>query len=190
MQVGEIFSKIANHMLDGMMTHEELANYYDFLNLKGYKRCHEYHFMDELLNYRMLSRYYINHYNQLIPDLIAKQPEVIPNDWYSHNRQDVDPSTIRAYTEKAFTMWVEWEKQTKSLYEECYSQLLSIDEIAAADIVLKLIKDVDKELKKAERHMLHLNAINYDIVAIMDIQEEKHKYYKDKMKKGFKIDIC
>ena len=44
MTIEEIYSGIAQHMVIGMMIHEHYANYYYFLNLDGYKTCHEYHF--------------------------------------------------------------------------------------------------------------------------------------------------
>ena len=40
MTVEEIFKNLANHMIKGLILHSELANYYDFLNLTGYKKCH------------------------------------------------------------------------------------------------------------------------------------------------------
>ena len=43
----EIFTNLAEHQIKGMMVHEQLANYYDFLGLPGYRNCHEYHFMKE-----------------------------------------------------------------------------------------------------------------------------------------------
>ena len=72
MELKEIYSKISEHMINGMMLHDQMANYYDFLGLKGYKRCHEYHFMKETCDYRGLCRYYINHYSEfLIGHVIA-----------------------------------------------------------------------------------------------------------------------
>jgi hypothetical protein len=44
MTVEEVFKSIAERQLQGLMMHEDLANYYDFLNLHGYKKCQEYHF--------------------------------------------------------------------------------------------------------------------------------------------------
>ena len=44
MTIEEIFGRISQHMIRGMMTHDQLASYYDFLGLRGYKRCHEYHY--------------------------------------------------------------------------------------------------------------------------------------------------
>ena len=51
MVIEEIFAKLKNHMLEGMVFHDQMSRYYDFLNLKGYKRCHEYHYFEETLGY-------------------------------------------------------------------------------------------------------------------------------------------
>ena len=54
MTVEEIFSKVSAHMIKGMMIHDQLASYYDFLNLHGFKRCHDYHYNKEAKAYRAL----------------------------------------------------------------------------------------------------------------------------------------
>ena len=51
MTVEQIFSEIINHMVKGLMVHEHLANYYDFLGLQGYRQCHEYHYKEESCSY-------------------------------------------------------------------------------------------------------------------------------------------
>lgn len=85
MTVEEIYSKILQHMIKGLMFHEQMANYYDFLGLKGYKRCHEYHYLEENCAMRTLNRYFINHHNKLIPKLEVSDPEIIPNSWYKYS---------------------------------------------------------------------------------------------------------
>lgn len=42
----EIFSKIANTYVNGIMFHTDMVQYFDFLNLHGYKRLHEYSTLD------------------------------------------------------------------------------------------------------------------------------------------------
>jgi hypothetical protein len=190
MEVSEVFEKIANHMIKGMMTHEALANYYDFLGLQGYKRCHEYHFLDETIAYRSVCRYYINHNNKLIPDSKQNGVEIIPESWYSHSRFDVDTSTKRSAVKNAFEVWHKWETETKELYEQMYNCLISIDEVADACKVKQLIKDVDEELKMVEREVLDLKAVDYDINYIIEKQHCLHEKYKKKMKKELKITIC
>jgi hypothetical protein len=189
MTIDEIYSKIASHMIKGMMLHEELADYYDFLGLQGYKRCHEYHYLDETCAYRGLCRYYINHHNKLILKVEFDNPNVIPDSWYKYTRQDVDNNTKKNAVKNGITVWVDWEKETKSLYEQMYKELIAIDEIASALKVHELICDVDCELKKAERYYLNKKAIDYDLTEIIAEQKPKHEKYKKKMKK-LGVSIC
>ena len=190
MTVEEIYSRIANHMIQGMMMHEQLANYYDFLGLKGYKRCHEYHYMKETCSYRSVCRYFINHHNQLIPYSDVSNPNVIPDSWYRHDRQDVDPGTKKTAVRTGLTKWVEWERNTKKFFEQMYKELIDINEVASACKIKQLIMDVDCELKKAERYHLNKEAIGYDLVSIIDEQKSKHNKYKRKMKKELHIELC
>ena len=118
MNIEEIYSKINEHMINGLMLHDQLANYYDFLGLKGYKRCHEYHYLHENLNYRALNRYFINHHNKLIPEVKFDNKSVIPVSWYNHIRIDADPATKKEAVKTGLVAWVTWERETKKLYEQ------------------------------------------------------------------------
>lgn len=180
MTVDEIFEQLASHLIQGMMVHEQLANYYDFLGLKGYKRCHEYHYMQESCEYRGICRYYINHFNRLIKEPEFKNPDVIPESWYSHTRDEVDMTTKRNAVQNGLEKWRSWETDTKKLYQEMYKELLDLGEIAAADKVNELVCAVDCELKKVERYVLNKEAINYDMSSIIEEQNHKHKKYKKK----------
>ena len=180
MTIEEIYNKLASHMIQGMMIHEQLANYYDFLGLKGYKRCHEYHYMNESCMYRKLCRYYINHHNKLIEESEFDNPNIIPKSWYNYTRQDVDTNTKRNAVKQGLEKWVEWEKETKKLYENMYMELQNIGEIASAEFISCFVRDVDRELKKAERYHLNKQATDYDISNIIMEQNKKHNKYKNK----------
>ena len=190
MTVEEVFSKIAEHMVNGMMFHEQMANYYDFLGLQGYKRCHEYHYLSETCAYRGICRYYINHYNKLIPEMRFDNVSVIPTNWYSHVRGDVDTNTKRKSVQSGLEKWVNWEKETKELYEQMYNELLDNNEVAGAMKIKELICDVDNELKKAERYSLNKKATDYNISDIISEQKSKHRKYKKKMEKEIMVKIC
>lgn len=188
MTVEDIYAEIAAHMIKGMMIHEQFANYYDFLGLDGYKRCHEYHYLDETCAYRGLCRYFINHHNKLIPYRDVENPNIIPTAWFSHVRRDADAGTKKNAVRTGLTKWVEWERDTKKLYEHMFKELMDIDEVASAMKIKELICDVDCELKKAERYMLNKEAVGYDISVIIGEQREKHDKYKKKMEHiGVKI---
>ena len=70
--------------------------------------------------YRKIQRYYISHYNKLIPEKSRDFPNLIPATWYEISRGDVDAATRSAAVKSAMEMWVGWEKQTKKFYEQKY----------------------------------------------------------------------
>lgn len=189
MTVEEIYGEIGAHMIKGMMLHEQLANYYDFLGLKGYKRCHEYHYLQETCAYRGVCRYFINHHSKLIPYKEVEDPKIIPSNWYNYSRQDVDASTKRNGVRTGLTSWVNWERETKILYEQMYKELINIDEVASAMKIKELLCDVDHELKMAERYWLDKEAVGYDMSVIIEEQSRKHDKYARKMRK-LGVDIC
>lgn len=181
MTIDEIFSQIIQHQIKGLMIHEQLADYYDFLCLKGYKRCHEYHFFEENIIFRKISRYYINHHNKLIPNSEVSNPSVIPSNWYKYKREEVDNSTKRTAIKNGFKIWVDWEYETKKLYESMYNELLNMNDVASSIMLKDIIKDVDCELKCAERKYLELKSIDYDMSVIIPEQEHLHDVYKKLM---------
>ena len=65
MTVEEIFSQLAAHMVEGLMIHSQMSDYFGFLGLKGYQECHKYHYFAENANYRAISKYYLLHYMQV-----------------------------------------------------------------------------------------------------------------------------
>lgn len=172
MTVEEIFGKIANHMVEGLMFHSQMAEYYQFLGLDGYSQCHEYHFLCESKSYHKIIIDFINYFNKLLPTSQAENPNVIPRTWYKYIRADVDMSTKRNSVKTGLEKWVSWEKETQNLYQQMYKELINIGEIAAANKVMELIKDVTEELHDAEQYLLNKKSTEYDMV---DIIEEQHK---------------
>lgn len=176
-----IFAKLRARMLEGMVFHDEMAKYYSFLNLNGYTKCHEYHYAEETKGYRDLSRYYMEHHHKFIPVLPMNRPDVIPQSWYSATQQQVDVGTKQSGIKAGAEKWVEWEKDTKAIYQDAYLSLIEIGEPAAAEYVLQLVRDVDKELECAERKHLTLESIGYDLITIVENQDELCERYKSKL---------
>ena len=170
MTIEEIFATLKAHALEGLVFHDEMTRYYDFLSLEGYKKCHEHHYEEESKGYRKLCSYYMEHFNRFIPRNRMDQPNVIPDSWYNYKRQDVDSSTKASGVKSAITKWVEWETQTKDLYEDMCGELLNIGEIAAADFLMCYVHDVDEELKYAQTKHLALETSGYDIIFIQSEQ--------------------
>lgn len=187
MTIEEIFSFISARMIEGLMVHSQISDYFCFLGLEGYALCHKYHYFEENSNYRKINHYYLTHYNQLIPDRPFSNPNIIPADWYKYKRQDVDMSVRKASIKAGFEKWVKWEKESKKSYELYYQELLKLNEVAAASELQKYIIDVDNELADAENKLLTLSSIDFDITTII---EEQDKVYKKFTKQLKEIELC
>ena len=184
MTIEEIFSQLSAHMVEGVMIHAQLSDYYNFLGLKGYSKCHEHHYYHEGKNYREVSEYYLTHYNKLIPEVQIPNPDAIPSSWFGNLRQNVSMDVRKNAIKTGFDKWIIWENDTKNLYEDYYNQLVLLGEIATASFVKELVCDVNEELKDAQQLALENKAIDYDICVIMDKQDDLYKKYKHKIKKG------
>ena len=179
MTVDEIFSSINAHMIEGLMIHSQMSDYYNFLGLEGYHKCHEYHFYKESCAFRKLNNYYFKHFNKFIINVPVDDPQLIPGDWYKYTRQQVDNATRKNAIQTGFNKWSSWEKDTKVLYEKMYQELMLLNEVSAATFVKQLIEEVNEEHAAACQKNLELKSIDYNLVDIMMEQGHlKHKYVK------------
>lgn len=181
MTIEEIFTKLAEHMLQGIMIHEQVANCYGFLSLKGYEKCHEYHYYSELCNYRCLYKYSLKYCGKLIKIGELKDPGIINANWYKYTRGEVDVNTKRTAVRDLVKHWVEWEKSTKTLLETSCKELYELGEIAAAQKIYCFLKDVTHELAHAENKRINLETSGYDIGTILGEQEHLYHKYKEKL---------
>ena len=157
MDVSEIFARLKQHALEGMVFHDCMVRYFDFLALDEHKGRHKCRYEEETEGYRKLCDYYMSHYNELIPEQPMNRPDVIPESWYRYSRMDVDSGTRNNAIRVASGKWVDWERETKTLYEEMCKELMDMGEIASAIFVSRMVKDVNHELAEAERHHIDLN---------------------------------
>ncbi len=190
MTVEEIFKNLSSHMVLGMMIHDQMANYYEFLGLSGYRECHEYHFLKETCSYRKLCAYYITHYNKLIEEMEFENPDVIPTSWYAYTRQDVDGSTKKNAVKNGLMKWIDWERKTKKLYESMYKELMELGEVASASFIKCFISDTTDELTKVEGYFLDKYAIGFDLDNILADQKSKHKKYRNEICTQFRGMEC
>ena len=185
-----IFNEIVVRQIEGVMMHTDLADIFDFMGLRGFKREHEYHALLEFCEMRSVSRYAINHIEQMPNGQGAKQKDIIPSSWYGATRFDVGESDRKNKVKELYTKWHTWEKETKSIYEKKYKELIDLGAVASALKVKELVCDVDKELKCIEREYIEYSAIGWDMSYIMYHQSEIHDKYKEKAKEDIKVEIC
>ena len=186
MTVDEIFSELAAHMIKGIMIHDQMSSYYDFLSLCGYQKCHEYHYWCENASYLKLKHHYFKYHNKLIKEKEIENPNLILKSWYNYTRSDVDISTKRNAVKSGLEKWVDWERETKLLYEKMYKELVDLNEINDAKLLEDLICDVAHELSQAEAEYFNIKASDFDIEYILMEQCEKKEKFKAKMKGDWK----
>lgn len=185
----EVFSAINARQITALMFHDEMADLFDFIGLRGFKRMHEYQYLAESAEHRCIKRYYLNHHGMLLPEEEIEEVDVIPDDWYQYNRMDVTPAVRKQAVQKAMEQYYDWEAETKELYQKCAAYLIAWQKVADFNKVNALVQDVDKELKYLERLCIELKAVDYDAVYIESIQDRLHEKYKG-MSKDIGVDIC
>lgn len=168
MSVEQIFRELSAHVLEGVMFHVEMADYYTFLDLRKYAEEHEEHAKSEMTSYRCLCLYYMNHYNQFIEESQFANPGAIPQLWRTYKKQDIDSSAKKQAVKSGVEKWVAWETETKELYQRLYEELENYGDFTAARHVLDLASDVDYELAEAQHKQLALASVDYDLVYIME----------------------
>lgn len=185
----EIFQKINARQITALMFHDQMADFFDFLGLMGFKRMHEYQYLAESAEHRAIKRYYINHHNMLLGDSDVSEPEAIPESWYKYTRFDVTSQIRKQAVETALQQYHSWESETKEFYCQCAKKLMDNGKVADFNKVNALVQDVDMELKSLDRLILCMKSVGYNDVYIATIQDEMHEKYR-KMTKEIGIDIC
>lgn len=181
-EIEDLFAKIAAHMIKGIMMHDQMANYYSFLNLKGYAKCHKYHFLEENKNYIHLKHYYLKYHRKLIKEFPVEDPKVIPSSWYSYKKEDIDINTKRNAVKTGLEKWIKWEQETKDMLEMAYKDLINWNSIADATFLTEFIKDVDCELAKVEKYYIEKQDCDFSMASIIEDQKCKKEKYKEKIR--------
>lgn len=176
----EIYLKLDEHMQKALGIHEQLADYFCFLGLQGFKRKLEYQYMCEVAGKRKLHHKYINMHHKIIPMRQVEVPRIIPSDWSRYTTNDVNDNVLPKFVKSAMTQYKEWEERTKQLYEEVWQECINYGMTADAEYISDLVEDVTKEIKKVNRMCEQLNGTGYDSVAIHNMQDKYHEKYKKK----------
>lgn len=185
----EVYSIVNNRQITALMFHDDMADMFDFLGLKGFKRMHEYQYLIESAEHRALKRYYINHHGKLMPDSTLTPVKVIPEGWIQYSRMDVTPSIRKQAVQQGMEKYLEWETETKAIYSKMAAYLMDWQKVSDFNKINALIKDVDMELKYLERLCLELKSVDYDSAYVGMLQDKYHEKYRKKCEE-IGVSIC
>lgn len=170
MTIEGIFEKMAAHMVAGLMIHDQFSQMFCYLNLYGYEQIHLHQYEDESKAYKDIARYYILNYGSPLCLGEIENPDLLDQSWLRTKREDIRSSTKKQAVEECFSKWVDWERDTKALYQKLYVEALNLGEVSAAAKINEYVAEVSKELVKAKDILLRLCSIGFDLVAIYDEQ--------------------
>ena len=183
MDCAEIFSALLSQQKKAVSFHEQLCVVFNFLNLHGFKRWHEYQNVTESETMRKIYRHYIKHHDRLIKPLPLEGMDEIPNDWYNAERSEVTSAIVAQYTKRGLQAHIQWETDSLENLQAFAKRLLALGEIDDYSFVARMICDVSKELEKVKRVYYKISATGFDVVFIEEMQDEIHDKYKERLQK-------
>lgn len=189
-EVKEIYKEILMRQSVALKFHSDMKNLFDFLNLRKWKRKHEYQMFKEGAEMSGLQRYFINHHGYLIHEGNVPDTHYIPNELYNVHRLEVTDAQRKQATRQAFRAYCDWERDTKDFLQKQFAKLGRLEKTADQNKINELIKDVDMELKEVEREYISVFSDDqWHTVIEPSYQEAGHDHY-DKMTKEIGINIC
>lgn len=157
------------------MIHTQLTELFLFIDLISDAKRQKKQLHDESDGLLKLEQYAAQHHHLLITSDDPPQVNILNLSMLKQSNDDLSPDNKAYLIQYAMKEWIEWEKESKIIYEDAYHNLVDISEIAAADFVLRYVKDVDEELKTAEMLYRVRDAIDWDLSTIYDDQARMEK---------------
>lgn len=181
----DVYCALSEHMAKGISFHEQLADYFCFLGLHGYKKMLEYQYMEECESKRHLHKRYIEQHGKIIVPKEIQIPMFIPKDWSKYTTKDIDDSLVPKFVRSALEEYRKWEEQTKEVLKEQCSILMDANMIPDYEYVKEIIVDVEEEIKKVRKIVDKLNGTGYDVTMIHGVQDRYYDEYKKKFDDKF-----
>ena len=175
MTTHNVFTKLANRMVGAMMIHTQLTELFNFIDLKSDAKRQKKQLHEESDGLLKLEKYVAQHHHMLITSNNPPQVDILNIGILKQHNDELSPDNKIYLIQYAMKEWIEWEKESKIMYEDAYRNLVDMSEIATADFVLQYVRDVDKELRDAELLYRVRDAIDWDLATIYDKQARLNK---------------
>jgi len=170
MTLHEIYTALGNRMVGAMMIHSQLIQIFAFVDLLPDMRKQENQLQEETHGYSELCKYYIQHHHDILVANNPPQIDILDMPLLDKSTDDLTSEDKMRLIQYGMNEWIKWEKQSKILYEDSYRNLVDISEVASAEFITRFVRDVDLELKEAERIYRVRKGINWNLDTIYDKQ--------------------
>lgn len=175
MTIYDIFAKLSNRMVGAMMVHTQLTELFTFIDLEPDIKRQKKQLHEETDGLLKLEKYAAQHHHILITSDNPPQVDILNLGMLKEPNDKLSPDNKIYLIQYAMKEWIEWERESKIMYEDAYRNLVDMSEIATAEFVLEYVKDVDKELRDAELLYRVRDAIDWDLATIYDKQARMEK---------------
>lgn len=175
MTLHEIYTALGNRMVGAMMIHSQLVQIFAFVDLLPDMRKQESQLQDETYGYSELCKYYIQHHHNILVADDVPQIDILNIPLFKKTTEELTSEDKSRLIQYGMNEWINWEKQSKILYEDSYRNLVEISEVASAEFIMRFVRNVDLELRDAERIFRVREGINWNLDTIYDKQSRVGK---------------
>ena len=175
MTLHEIYSALGNRMIGAMMIHTQLHKIFTLVDLLPDARKQQSQLEEETHGYSELNKYFCQFHHMVLEANNPPQIDLLNLPVLKKTSFELTPEDKVYLIKYAMNEWINWEKESKVLYEDSYRNLIDISEIASADFVMRFVNDVSRELKDAETLFRIREGINWDLSTIYDKQSRAGK---------------
>lgn len=182
MNVMDIISAAVRHMVEGLMFHDQMMQFFLYLGMPGLARLQEKRYLDESRAMADLQKYAIRAYGMIASDSGTSARDYIPSTWRDSPRNLVD---LRGTEDArvALETWEGWEADTKKLYSQLYFQAGEVRDAGASEKMAELVRGVDKEHRFVSELVARARAVDHDPGAMALIDASVCEDYKKFMKR-------
>ena len=136
----EIFKKLSNRMVGAMMIHTQLTELFTFLDLPTDTKRQKKQLHEETDGLLKLEKYFAQHHHILITSDNPPQVDLLNVVMLKDENCKLSPDDRVYLIQYGMKEWIEWEKESKIMYEDAYRNLLDISEVAAAEFIMQYVK--------------------------------------------------
>ena len=151
---------IIKRQTEGLMYHDEMTDYYAFLNLGMLKKLHKKQTEEELEALRKAKCTYISAFG-MIPFYTAEDPKAIPPDWKNKTNSEVDETSLQFLAQASLSDYLKWEEDTCEIYKASAEVLKENMNFHLYRKVCDMIEDVQKEICNINNILLDAALYNY-----------------------------
>lgn len=174
--VQDMYCKVITSQVKNIMNHSKLVDAFCLLNMRGYREWQEHQLYEELTENLLLKRYMINHQHKLFKEESDFGEELVPKELYKMDKMCISRGDKQCIVKCLFEKWKEWEENTKELYAACVEWCID-NQYADSEKFKGLMRDVDKELKEIDEHIVKLKDLDYSLLDIIMLQDELYDKY-------------